>query len=100
MEKLIEIAKEVSIALAKRKETISVIESSSGGLISSALLAQPGASVYYIGGQVIYTAKAIKNITGLRLRDLKDKNIRSSSEPFALLLGEKGIEIYLSLIHI
>ena len=69
MEKLIEIAKEVSIALAKRKETISVIESSSGGLISSALLAQPGASVYYIGGQVIYTAKAIKNITGLRLRD-------------------------------
>ena len=94
MEKLIEIAKEVSIALAKRKETISVIESSSGGLISSALLAQPGASVYYIGGQVIYTAKAIKNITGLRLRDLKDKNIRSSSEPFALLLGEKGIEIY------
>ena len=24
----------------------------------------------------------------------QDKNIRSSSEPFALLLGEKGIEIY------
>ena len=94
MEKLIKIAKEVSIALAKREETISVIESSSGGLISSALLAHPGASAYYIGGQVIYTARAIKNITGLRLRDLKDKNIRSSSEPFALLLGEKGIEIY------
>ncbi len=33
MEKLLNIAKEVSIALIKKEETISVIESSSGGLI-------------------------------------------------------------------
>ena len=79
MEKLLSIAKEVSIALIKREETISVIESSSGGLISSSLLAQPGASAYYIGGQVVYTAKSIRGVTGLRLRDLKEKNIRSSS---------------------
>ena len=59
MEKLLNIAKEVSIALIKREETISVIESSSGGLISSSLLAQPGASAYYIGGQVVYTAKSV-----------------------------------------
>ena len=94
MEKLLSIAKEVSIALIKREETISVIESSSVGLISSSLLAQPGASAYYIGGQVVYTAKSIRGVTGLRLRDLKEKNIRSSSEPFALFLGEKGVEMY------
>ena len=94
MEKLLNIAKEVSIALIKREETISVIESSSGGLISSSLLAQPGASAYYIGGQVVYTAKSIRGVTGLRLRDLKEKNIRSSSEPFALLLANKGVEMY------
>ena len=94
MKKLLGIAKEVSIALIQREETISVIESSSGGLISSSLLAQPGASAYYIGGQVVYTAKSIRGVTGLRLRDLKEKNIRSSSEPFALLLGEKGVEMY------
>ena len=76
MEKLLSIAKEVSIALIKGEETISVIESSSGGLISSSLLAQPGASAYYIGGQVVYTAKSIRGVTGLRLRDLKEKNIR------------------------
>ena len=94
MEELLEIAKKVSVKLTEREETVSVIESSSGGLISSSLLAQPGASAYYIGGQVVYTAKSIRGVTGLRLRDLKEKNIRSSSEPFALLLGEKGIEIY------
>ena len=94
MEELLEIAKKVSVKLTEREETVSVIESSSGGLISSSLLAQPGASAYYIGGQVVYTAKSIRGVTGLRLRDLKEKNIRSSSEPFALLLGEKGVEMY------
>ncbi len=93
MEKLLSIAKEVSIALIQREETVSVIESSSGGLISSSLLAQPGASAYYIGGQVVYTAKSIRGVTGLRLRDLKEKNIRSSSEPFALLLGGRDINL-------
>ena len=89
MEELLEVAKKVSVKLTEREETVSVIESSSGGLISSSLLAQPGASAYYIGGQIVYTAKSIRGVTGLRLRDLKEKNIRSSSEPFALLLGEK-----------
>ena len=56
MEELLEIAKKVSVKLTEREETVSVIESSSGGLISSSLLAQPGASAYYIGGQVVYTA--------------------------------------------
>ena len=94
MEKLLKIAAEVSKELVKRQETISVIESSSGGLISSSLLSQAGASAYYIGGQVVYTARSIKGVTGFRLRDLKEKNIRSSSEPFALLLGKKGVEMY------
>ena len=47
MEELLEIAKKVSVKLTEREETVSVIESSSGGLISSSLLAQPGASAYY-----------------------------------------------------
>ena len=39
MEELLEIAKKVSVKLTEREETVSVIESSSGGLISSSLLA-------------------------------------------------------------
>ena len=44
--------------LKDRKETVAVAESSSGGLISAALLGVPGASAYYLGGGVIYTPKA------------------------------------------
>ena len=60
MEELIKIAKKVAHKLINENQTISIIESSSGGLISTALLSQPGASAYYIGGQVIYTAASIK----------------------------------------
>ena len=42
MEDLIEIAKKVAHKLINENQTISVIESSSGGLISQALLSQPG----------------------------------------------------------
>ena len=46
--------------LKERKETISVAESSAGGIISAGLLSVPGASAYYAGGTVIYT----KPLTG------------------------------------
>ena len=79
MDKLNKIANQISGILKKKEETVSVVESSSGGLISAALLSQSGASSYYMGGQVIYTARSIRALTGLRLRELKEKNIRSSS---------------------
>ena len=41
-----------------RGETVAVCESSAGGLISSALLAVPGASRYFRGGAVVYTGEA------------------------------------------
>jgi len=62
-----------------------VAESSSGGLISAALLAVPGASAYFLGGGVIYTGKARMALLGLRREDVA--GMRSSSEPYALLLA-------------
>ena len=47
-----------------------------------------------MGGQVIYTLQSIRAITGLRIRELKEKNIRSSSEPFALLIAQKACGLY------
>ncbi|MFT7220706.1 MAG: nicotinamide-nucleotide amidase [Candidatus Azotimanducaceae bacterium] len=38
--------------------TVSVAESSTGGLISANLLSVPGASSYYRGGSVVYTLEA------------------------------------------
>ena len=52
------IAQKVGTLLKARGETIAVAESSSGGLISAALLAVPGASAYFKGGSTVYTGSA------------------------------------------
>jgi PncC family amidohydrolase len=76
--------------LKGRGETVAVAESSSGGLISAALLAVPGASKYYLGGAVVYTGKA-----RMVLMDLPREAVagmRSASEPYAMLLAQTARE--------
>jgi PncC family amidohydrolase len=58
MRELLPHAERVAALLIQKKETVSVAESSAGGLITAALLAVPGASAYCLGGMVIYTPKA------------------------------------------
>ncbi len=53
-------ATRIATALRERGETVAVAEGSAGGLVSAALLAIPGASAYYLGGAVIYTAAAYR----------------------------------------
>jgi nicotinamide-nucleotide amidase len=72
--------------LTARKETLSVSESSSGGLISAALLSIPGASAYFRGGGVIYTRKAMEAMLQLTTADLA--GLRSATAPMAALLAE------------
>ena len=84
------IAAEVGERLKDRGETVAVAESSSGGLISAALLRVPGASKYYLGGAVVYTGKA-----RMVLMDLPREAVagmRSASEPYALLLARTARE--------
>ena len=85
MEGLLAIAGRIGERLKARKETIAVAESSSGGLISAALLSVPGASAYYLGGGVIYTAKARVQLMHLGREAVV--GMRSASEPYALLLA-------------
>ena len=75
----------VGALLKERGQTVAVAESSTGGLVSSALLAVPGASVYFLGGGVIYTAPARQGLLGIGAGEME--GIRSSSEPYALLLA-------------
>lgn len=73
--------------LKARKETLAVAESSAGGLINAALVAVPGASAYYRGGGVIYTAKARAALLGIAKEDIE--GMRSASEPYAQLLARR-----------
>src|SRR5438552_8759612 len=77
------IAGALGALLKERKQTLAVAESSAGGLITATLLAVPGASAYFVGGGVIYTQAARRGL--LRVGDDAVKDIRSSTEPYALL---------------
>jgi nicotinamide-nucleotide amidase len=79
-------ARELGALLKRRGDTVAVSESSSAGLISAALLAQSGASKYFMGGGVIYTGPARKKFLGLPTR--LPAAVRSSSEPYAALAAE------------
>ena len=58
MKDLLPLAEQAAALLKSNKHTIVVAESSTGGLISAALLAVPGASAYFVGGAVLYTRQA------------------------------------------
>ena len=70
-----------------RGETVGVAESSTGGLISAALLSVAGASAYYRGGTVIYTPRARAGVALITKDDME--GLRSASEPYAALLAER-----------
>lgn len=88
MQTLLPIAEEIAARLKARGETVAVSESSTGGLVSAALLSVPGASAYFLGGAVVYTKKAREVLI-----DLPDAAIIAAgaqkplSEPFVQLLA-------------
>ncbi len=86
MNELIPHAEKIAALLKARGQTIAIAETSSGGLISAALLAVPGASAYFMGAVVPYTQQARRHLIGIP--DAAMKDVRSGSEPYALLLAQ------------
>lgn len=82
MDTLLPVAERIGALLKARGETIAVAESSSGGLISAALLAVPGASAYFLGGAVAYTLPS-----RLALLAMPREEVVRSSEQSALFLA-------------
>jgi nicotinamide-nucleotide amidase len=80
---LVTLASRIAEHLKARRETVAVAESSTGGLISAALLAVPGASAYFLGGAVIYTQVARRAL--LDIPDAAMAGMRASTEAYALL---------------
>jgi nicotinamide-nucleotide amidase len=83
MSALSALAAQVAERLIARKETIAIAESSTGGLIASALLAVPGASAYFIGGAVVYTKTSRAALLGITEAGMT--GMRPSTEAYALL---------------
>jgi nicotinamide-nucleotide amidase len=76
-------ASSVGALLKERQQTLSVSESSCGGLLSACLVSIPGASAYYVGGSVVYTRTSQKGL--LQVPDSAMANLRASTEAYALL---------------
>jgi nicotinamide-nucleotide amidase len=88
MNDLLPLAETIAARLKARSETIAVAESSTGGLISAALLAVPGASAYFLGGAIVYTRQA-KSLL-LAIGDGALSEFRPATEPHALLLARRA----------
>jgi PncC family amidohydrolase len=83
MEQLLPLANRIATLLKQRKHTIVIAESSTGGLISAALLSVPGASSYFLGGAIVYTVAARETL--LEITEAKMAGMRASTEAYALL---------------
>ena len=67
-----QLATDIAARLTDRGDTIAVAECTTGGLISAALLAVPGASRYYRGGAVLYTLDSRIALAGIAPEEYRD----------------------------
>src|SRR3954447_1070010 len=94
MKDLVDIAAKIAAVLTSRKQTIAIAESSTGGLISAALIAVPGASAYFLGGGVVYTRQSRRVL--FNVPDAPLEGLRPSTEPYALLMARTAQENFSS----
>ncbi|MEQ9145975.1 MAG: CinA family protein [Parvibaculaceae bacterium] len=85
MESLLPLAASVADLLRARGEKLAVSESAVGGLVSASLIAQPGASAFFLGSTVIYTREAGRILR--RGNDLNLKDIEPLTPPFVQVLA-------------
>jgi nicotinamide-nucleotide amidase len=90
LQDLMPYAERIAEKLKARKETVSVGESSTAGLVSAALLAVPGASAYFVGGAVVYTRVSRTEMLRVTEEEFAAMaGITPSTEPYALLFARK-----------
>jgi nicotinamide-nucleotide amidase len=81
-EELTLLGTEAGTVLKARGQSLAVVDGATGGLISAALLAMPGASAFYRGGGVIYTIKGRRIVLGHEPGSLR--GLTSATEAYAL----------------
>ena len=88
MQDLVRRAERAAAMLKEWRALVVVAESSTGGLISAALLALPGASSYFLGGAVVYTQSARASL--LDIPDTAMAGMRAATEAYAVLLARSA----------
>lgn len=73
--------------LKTARQTVAVCESSAGGLIAAALVSIPNASAYFVGGTVVYTLAARRELLGITDADMT--GLRGATEAYALLCAQR-----------
>lgn len=86
MSQLDDLAEAIAQLLIARHESVAVAESSAGGLIAAALLGVAGASAYFKGGVVVYTADGKEKLAGMTQEQLAQH--RSATVPHTEMLAE------------
>ncbi len=66
-----EIAKDIVRLLTKRKKTLALAESRTGGFIANQITNVPGASKIFLGGIVSYSNEAKQKFLGVRAKTLE-----------------------------
>ncbi len=89
MQDLLPIAARIAAILKQRHETLAIAESSTGGLVSAAMLTVPGASVYFLGGAILYTRESRRTL--LDIPDSAFANIRSVTEELAKVIAHGAL---------
>ena len=84
MDRMTQLGAALGQLLKDRGESIAIAESSTGGLVSAALLSVPGASEYFMGGGVIYTRAARRGL--LDFSEL-DAQMRAATQDYASRLA-------------
>jgi nicotinamide-nucleotide amidase len=87
MDTLLPLANRIAVRLIAQHQTIAIAEGSTGGLLSAALLAVPGASAYFLGGAVVYTGAARSGLLDVGAAEMA--GMRAASEPYAALLARR-----------
>jgi nicotinamide-nucleotide amidase len=87
MQVLLSQAEMLAARLRALGQSVAIAESSAGGLIAAALLAQAGASAFFLGGVVVYTRQARTALLGITPADMQ--GLRPSTEAYALLLARR-----------
>lgn len=78
--------------LVQKKQTLSLAESCTGGLISRMLTKNPGASRFYNGGYVTYATPSKVKILGIDPQLIEQHSVVSS--PVAIAMAQRARELY------